>query len=175
MLQDPAHLFRRMWAAEGWASMVGPGASPACWSVQRDGQQAQSPSRYFDDVLSGRWCSSNWYAGTADSGALGQRGDSEDAFADFESYPALLGYDEAIDEMCKQGLGGVGYGGGHAQACVHSGLNILSLFSAEVPYNTCRNFEWQGQSLRLSYLCPAISQGLEQTNCIICAGLCGTR
>lgn len=152
MLQDPAHLFRRMWAAEGWASMVGPGASPACWSVQRDGQQAQSPSQYFDDVLSGQWCSSNWYAGTADSGALGQRGDSEDfagfelfaeMFAGFELYPALLGYDEAIDEMCKQGLGGAGYGGGHAQACVHSGLNILSLFSDEVPYNTCRNFEWQ--------------------------------
>ena len=169
MLQDPAHLFRRMWAAEGWASMVGPGASPACWSVQRDGQQAQSPSQYFDDVLSGQWCSSNWYAGTADSGALGQRGDSEDVFADFELYPALLGYDEAIDEMCKQGLGGAGYGGGHAQACVHSGLNILSLFSDEVPYNTCRNFEWQVRCL------PRHFTRADPTCRIVSAGMCRTR
>ena len=158
MLQDPAHLFRRMWAAEGWASMVGPGASPACWSVQRDGQQAQNPSQYFDDVLSGRWCSSNWYAGTSGSGALGESGDSEDAFAAFESYPALLGYDEAIDKLCKQGLGGDAYGGGHAEACVSSGLNILSLFSNEVPYNSCRNFEWQVH-ITLANPCPAISPG----------------
>lgn len=132
MLQDPAHLFRRMWASRGWASMVGRLPSPACWSVGRDGQQEQRPEQYFDDVLSGRWCGTNWYAGT--SGDIGTTGP---AFADFDSYPALLGFDEAIDSMCRDGHGN------HAEACVGSGMNILSLFSEEVPYNTCRNFEWQ--------------------------------
>ena len=27
--------------------------------------------------------------------------------------------------------------------CVHSGFNILSLYGARVPYNICRNLEWQ--------------------------------
>ena len=143
--------------------MVGRSTSPACWSVQRDSQGAQRPEQYFDDVLSGRWCSSNWYEGTSEPGSphttdpdpIGVTGP---AFADFDSYPALLGFDEAIDEMCrKSGKDG------HAQACLKQGVNILSLFSEEVPYNTCRNFEWQVRPL--SYSCPAISHGLERTNC----------
>ena len=138
MLLDPAPPYRRMWSAQGWESMVGRHPSPACWSVQRDGRQAQGPEQYFDDVLSGQWCSSNWYEGT--SGTLGQNGP---AFPDAQSHPALLGYDEAIDHMC----GALGGRGGHAEACVGAGLNILSLFSNNVPYNTCRNFEWQVRSL----------------------------
>ena len=152
--------------------MVGRHTSPACWSVQRDAQEAQRPEQYFDDVLSGRWCSSNWYEGTSGPGSpqaaspdpIGVTGP---AFADFDSYPALLGFDEAIDGMCLTGAKD-----GHAQACLKKGLSILSLFSEEVPYNTCRNFEWQGRPL--SYSCPAISQGLEQRAIAICAGMCRT-
>jgi len=112
--------------------MVGRLSSPACWSLRRDAQQEQRPEQYFDDVLSGRWCASNWYEGTP-----GDIGTTGPGFADFESYPALLGFDEAIDGMCQGGHGN------HAEACVSSGMNILSLFSDGVPYNTCRNFEWQ--------------------------------
>ena len=143
--------------------MVGRHTSPACWSVRRDAQEVQRPEQYFDDVLSGRWCASNWYEGTSEPGSPHEEegvaiGVTGPAFADSDSYPALLGFDEAIDEMCRTGAKD-----GHAQACLKQGMNILSLFSEEVPYNTCRNFEWQVRSL--SYSCPAISQGLEQINC----------
>ena len=33
--------------------------------------------------------------------------------------------------------------GSHAVACVKSGFNILSLYGNRVPYNICRNLEWQ--------------------------------
>ena len=48
---------------------------------------------------------------------------------------ALLGFDESIDWFCRFG------GSGHAEACVESNLNILSLFNGL--YNTCVNYEWQ--------------------------------
>ena len=90
-------------------------------------------------MLSGRWCSSNWYAGTAGDDGVGDRGPE---FRDFRSYPALLGFDEAIDDMCHGNEGA-----GHAQACLASGFNILSLFGDDLPYNSCRNFEWQVRAL----------------------------
>ena len=140
MLRDPEHVFRRMWTAQGWARMD---ASPPCWSVGRDAKHSQRPEQYFDDVLSGRFCSSNWYEGTPGTPHVGVTGPE---FADFDSYPALLGFDENIDQMCRA----PGSSGGHAQECVKKGLNILSLFSEKVPYNTCRNFEWQVRSLSSS-------------------------
>ena len=140
MLRDPKHVFRRMWTAQGWARMD---ASPPCWSVGRDAKHSQRPEQYFDDVLSGRFCSSNWYEGTPGTPHVGITGPE---FADFDSYPALLGFDENIDQMCRA----PGSSGGHAQECVKKGLNILSLFSEKVPYNTCRNFEWQVRSLSSS-------------------------
>ena len=148
MLRDPEHVFRRMWTAQGWARTD---TSPPCWSVGRDAKHAQRPEQYFDDALSGRFCSSNWYEGTSDPGSPHEAdgdpiGVTGPAFADFDSYPALLGFDENIDQMCRA----PGSSGGHAQECVKKGLNILSLFSEKVPYNTCRNFEWQVRSLSYS-------------------------
>jgi len=56
----------------------------------------------------------------------------------------VLGFDESIDDYCQRNRGHVDYSGQyHAHYCVNSNLNILSLFSDRVPYNTCRNLEWQ--------------------------------
>ena len=52
MLRDPAHIFRRMWAVEGWARMV-PGT--ACWDTHRDdANRRHAAADYFSDTLSGR-------------------------------------------------------------------------------------------------------------------------
>jgi len=131
MLNDPYHLFRRMWAAESWAEM-GDG-SPACWQRRRDeAWRGQSSDTYFRDVLSGAHCATNWYEGSP--GSLGFR----DRLPTFrQPAPALLGFDESIDDFCDN------HGGDHAQSCVRSNLNILSLHGDRVPYNICRNLEWQ--------------------------------
>ena len=50
--------------------------------------------------------------------------------------PALLGFDESIDQDCY-GMGGKG---SHAEACVDTNNNILSLYDGS--YNTCRNLEY---------------------------------
>jgi len=55
----------------------------------------------------------------------------------FQGAPALLGFDESIDNVCY----GAGGQGSHAEACVHTNNNILSLYDGS--YNTCRNLEWQ--------------------------------
>ena len=31
----------------------------------------------------------------------------------------------------------------HVASCVRANVNILALFGTEIPYNLCRNFEWQ--------------------------------
>ena len=89
---------------------------------------------YFDDVRRGAACNTNWYEGN--SGDLGR----QDKLPQFpSSAPALLGFDETIDQFC-QARGG---SGDHAWACIKASLNILSLYGDRVPYNICRNLEWQ--------------------------------
>ena len=36
-----------------------------------------------------------------------------------------------------------GVGRQHSEVCVNANVNILSLYGNVIPYNTCRNFEWQ--------------------------------
>ena len=96
-------------------------------------------STFFDETLQGRHCDSNWYQGNA--GTLGTVGpDFSKAHA-----PALLGFDESIDEYCGQHLDGNQDRNirGHATRCVAANLNILSLYGDRLPYNICRNLEWQ--------------------------------
>jgi len=131
MLRDPQHIFRRMWAAEPWGEMS---ESPPCWTRVRDSWWGyQSTSKYFDDLESGTHCFSNWYEGN--EGRLGRRGPLFGA----TDAPAVLGFDEDIDNFCRVGQGC----NGHAQCCVDHGFNILSLYGDRVPYNICRNLEWQ--------------------------------
>ena len=147
MLRDNAHIFRRMWATDGWAKMqpdalTGP-HSP-CWLHPRDDAAASQPaSTYFEETLSGKYCPMNWYEGNP--GILGLRGRpptfSEDA-------PALFGADEDIGAYCQNKMKR-DYGltpsnaFGHAGNCVAANLNILNVFTDRVPYNICRNMEWQ--------------------------------
>ena len=58
--------------------------------------------------------------------------------------PALLGFDESIEDFCNDELRQMGkwIGRGHAQDCVEAGVNILALYGDRVPYNICRNLEW---------------------------------
>ena len=134
MLLDPNHLFRRMWAAEQYGKMS---EGPACWERVRDHtNQPQAPHKYFQDVASGVHCNSNWYEGN--QGELGWEGHIP-FFGGPEGAPALLGFDETIDKACKRGHDC----DGHAECCVKHSMNILSLYGQRLPYNICRNLEWQ--------------------------------
>ena len=147
MLRDDTHLFRLMWAAEPLMQREQPHADgrpvrPSCWDVSRDqrGAHRSSAEAYFQGVLQGSSCGTNWYEGNP--GELGQR--YKPPF--FESNaPALLGFDESIDGYCaaQPTARSRRYGSGHAANCVHANLNILSLYGQRVPYNLCRNLEWQ--------------------------------
>eukprot|EP00966_Prymnesium_polylepis_P238654 5519330-Prymnesium_polylepis.3 len=78
--------------------------SEACWAVARTVRQKepQPAATYFDEVLSGAHCGSNWYEGNP--GALGRQ-DAQPAFSG-PLAPALLGFDESIDDFCAHELGG---------------------------------------------------------------------
>ena len=126
-----------MWAAEAWAPMR-PGKL-ACWEVVRDQPWAsQTSDTFFNEALHGQHCDGNWFEGNG--GTLGRQGpDFSEAHA-----PALLGFDESIDEYCEHNLQGKnGNGMGHASRCVAANMNILSLYGDRLPYNICRNLEWQ--------------------------------
>ena len=150
MLHDKTHIFRRMWAAEAWAKMSPD--RPACWSVNRvipasGKRETQDSATFFAETLAGTHCgSTNWYEGNP--GALGREG-TPPRFRHAEA-GALFGFDETIDDFCAGALGGWDRARdyGHAQRCVEANLNILSLYGHRLPYNVCRNLEWQGNSLR---------------------------
>ena len=89
-------------------------------------------------------CNTNWYEGNAGGAAENQLGRAHvtPRFEGHKQAPALLGFDETIDAFCWDHGGR----GSHAIACVHSGFNILSLYGERVPYNICRNLEWQARA-----------------------------
>ena len=143
MLRDPKHLFRHMWASSAWELMVEGRGLGSCWNVARDGDfEAQGAHDYFDGVLGGSTCLTNWYEGTDDGGyVLGGQGNIYHRQGGTPS-PALLGFDGSIDVFCQEALtdqmGWASGGQGHALTCVRAGLDILSLHSFRVPYNACR-------------------------------------
>lgn len=96
--------------------------------------------QYFDDMFWGRGCNKNWYSGNA--GGLGQAwgGPTMDwVHPHFTApAPALLGFDRNIDWHCHNHNDAM-----HAIKCVEANVNILSLYGNEIPYNVCRNAEWQ--------------------------------
>ena len=91
----------------------------------------------------GTHCDSNWYKGN--KGELGEpnpdqsnhipSGFSKDA-------PALLGFDESIDQYCTEQSPSRGSDDGHAANCVRANRNIFSLYGERIPFNICRNLEW---------------------------------
>ncbi|KAL1498949.1 hypothetical protein AB1Y20_013470 [Prymnesium parvum] len=183
MLADPTHLFRRMWAAEGWGLWED---LPQCWRRARDDVEAEAPEeRFFREVADGSVCDSEWSDRGGDSFLPRLRGAS----------PALVGFDEAIEALCaselpdsRQGYTnedhmrcyaaryedvrhkycpgitldhcdlykvynhwedkgkamGRRFECSHAAHCRRANMNILTLVDkTELPYNMCRNLEWQ--------------------------------
>jgi len=143
MLRDPTHLFRRMWAAEAWAQQQ-PNA-PKCWERKRDnyGRDNQTSETFFKGVFAGSMCSTNWYEGNP--GELGHARKIPEFSKD--AVP-LLGFDESIDWYCRSKAPPGKKNLLHAERCVAASLNILSIFGERVPYNLCRNFEWQSCAVR---------------------------
>ena len=99
---------------------------------------------YFEEVLAGTHCGSNWYEGNP--GLLGMRGRPPTSFY-VDDAPALFGVDADIGATCQKGMRIQGMtpsnAFGHSGNCVAAGYNILNLNSPRVPYNLCRNLEWQ--------------------------------
>ena len=155
LMKRPNHLFRRMWAAESWAPME-PG-KPACWERRRDAPHRRlKPRSYFAQAENGTFCKTNWYEGHA--GPLGEPGHVPKFGG--QPAPALLGYDDGIFDACAAAVARQATAGtlsassrsspcrrdrpGHvARCCLAAGLNILNMVGHRVPYNLCRNFEWQ--------------------------------
>jgi len=101
-------------------------------------------SAFFEDAWLGTSCSRNWYTGNR--GTLGTIGPASNQSREHytAAAPALLGFDESIDDYCfRHGGKNPGGASGHAIACVRANINILSLYGRRIPYNTCRNIEWQ--------------------------------
>jgi len=136
--KDPRSRFHDLWGQEGWR-VRGEG-NPSCW-----GGDTNTGRRYFDDAWWGKACETrNWYTGTPGSLGDASRLGPSDKSAEPHSTtlaPALLGFDETIDEYCQTNGGGSWMG--HSESCVHANVNILSLYGNKVPYNICRNVEWQ--------------------------------
>lgn len=101
---------------------------------------SQDAHQFFAEVGRGDHCANtNWYEGSAN-----ELGWQDHIHRYNNPAPALLGFDENIDEFCQVGWGWVDYGGAqHAQHCVDRGYNILALYGQHLPYNICRNLEWQ--------------------------------
>lgn len=120
---------------------------PACWEVKRDhfGKKAQLAEAYFDETRTGAHCDSNWYEGNPNW----ELGDPDVPLPPYftAAAPAVLGFDETIDEYCAAGLKQMGEKASkdkamHAENCVRANLNILALYGERLPYNLCRNLEW---------------------------------
>jgi len=143
MLRDPTHIFRRMWAAEAWGRQTDD--APKCWERSRDqqGSREQPASRFFDDIVQGSMCGSNWFEGNG--GGIGKQ-DQPPHFA--WDANAVLGFDEDIDRYCKDRAPKSHKNDQHALRCVAANVNILSLYGDRVPYNICRNLEWQSCTAR---------------------------
>lgn len=153
-LRDETHIFRRMWAAEAWGKMNpggGGGNRPACWNVNRivnhGKQQWQATDRYFQETMAGTWCDANWY----ENGRNDDIGNPDIhipyAFDRGKVAPALLGFDETIDQYCAMELHKAGKKFDersfmHAINCQNANINILALYGDRLPYNICRNLEW---------------------------------
>lgn len=148
MMRNPSHIFRRMWSVEPWGRLT-TSSGIACWNRRRDAPKEHAlPSTFFSQALNGTYCDSNWYVGHA--GQLGKHWSRPHFTA---PAPALLGFDDSIANFCESKarmlvgrrapLPRKGGSDGHIRLCLLANMNILNLIAGRVPYNLCRNLEWQ--------------------------------
>lgn len=146
--QTPSHRFHQLFGVKGWVARSQ--GQPGCWdSGSRVGKTAYPYSGGFEDfwrnVQSGGSCSRNWYTGNwGDLGKIDGGPDKPYVTPHFtkDKAPALLGFDENIDLYCEQHSGDAAEFD-HAKRCIKANVNILSLYGEDIPYNVCRNLEWQ--------------------------------
>ena len=80
----------QMWSVEGWGAWD---FQPACWERNRhDSGKPEVADNFFADVLVGMHCDSNWYGDSDD-------GDSEKTTAQTKSKPAVVGFDDSIENF----------------------------------------------------------------------------
>ena len=141
--QDPHHRFHQLLGSGGWK--VRHAGDGACWDTFNRGFDVGFDG-FWNSLKQGNECSRNWYTGNW--GALGYREGGGPTLASVTPHftaahaPALLGFDENIEDYCQLNMG-VTKEKGHAQQCVLANVNILSLYGDQIPYNVCRNLEWQ--------------------------------
>jgi len=128
MLADKNSRLHQLWGQEGWR--VRPHGMPGCWG--------DDPQTFFADAERGATCARNWYEGNRGPLGFADKGPTSlDIWPHFtRKAPALLGFDEDIDNWCHPNGGD-----DHGASCVRSNLNILSLYWP-ARYNICRNLEW---------------------------------
>jgi len=133
MLTDPTHVFHRMWGK--WAYSTGVGQTQ-CWEVMRDNfDQPRDPSDFWEALVTGSQFDMNWQEGHGSwLGDINSRANYDD------DAPGLLGFDQNIDWYCEVHSN---VGGDRAFKCIDANVNILGLYGMRVPYNLCRNLEWQ--------------------------------
>ena len=163
-------MFRRMWAAEPWLKLAYDRPTCFSRTRDKGGADHQDANTFFDLTANGLICDTNWYAhpshisfvpsGTprtdctdcatpslhsptprryeGNFGLLGLPGRT----TTFPTpAPALLGFDETIDDFCSSRRHDAGDWGdymGHAENCRLASMNILSLYGTRLPYNICR-------------------------------------
>jgi len=104
--------------------------SEGCWA-RRGGL------RFFDEALAGNSCDRNWL-----QGAVGFASDRPF----FEPSPALLGFDETINEFCSWQIGLDPWDRGDlnnkiARRCREARRNVLRVLTGG--WDMCTNLEWQ--------------------------------
>jgi len=119
LLKQESHLFLRMWGVG--SRMQNHVGDDRCWDRDRAHWIPQPADTYFDELLRGTHCqTTDWH----ENAPWGNQGNFRQ-----DAAPALLGFDNSIHSFCPGG-------------CDQFGYNILQLFGS-IPYNICRNFEWQ--------------------------------
>lgn len=78
LLSDPQGMLKQMWNRVGWRQIRG---EEPCWGWD-------DPDAFFDNVIAGTTCNSNWY-----EGSIGWQQFHSDA-------PGVLGFDDAIGYYC---------------------------------------------------------------------------
>ena len=99
--RDPTHRFHELFGQWGWVKRRS--GQPACW---------EGGYWFFQDAWDGSGCGKNWYSGASETPRFSHG-----------AAPALLGFDDDIENYCER-HGGRG-GWDHTTKCNRANVNIL--------------------------------------------------
>ena len=104
---DPGHIFRRMWADQGWGTSRtgerhGSQRYPLCWEGSPHGRNQTFPAAaFFDAVFTGDECGRRVWNDAEDPYTLEYQGLREAADRAGHEFKAILGFDDDIDSYCR--------------------------------------------------------------------------